>query len=262
MRILLLLLLSVLTVDSIAAVKTQEIFIDQDGKKLKLYLAYDEENKGKRPGILVVHEWWGHNDYARMRAEKLAELGYVALALDMYGDGQTASHPKQAGAFSSKIREDLPLAKARFQAAKTYLQNQTMTDAKNIAAIGYCFGGAIVLEMARQGLDLKAVASFHGSLATKFPARAGKIKAKVLVLNGADDKFVSADSIAGFKQEMQQAGVSYEFINYPGAVHAFTNPQATEFGKRFGIPLAYNAQADEQSWQKMQQWFQQIFSGS
>lgn len=227
--------------------------------KLKGYLAYDDKIKGKRPGVLVVHEWWGHNDYVHKRADMLAKLGYVAFALDMYGNGQTADHPKDAGKFAGMVRSNMPVAKARFMAALEQLENNPMTDKDKVAAIGYCFGGGIVLEMARQGVDLKGVASFHGSLNTDTPAKPGEVKAKVLVLNGEADPMVKPEQIEGFKQEMQAAGVSYEFVNYPGAKHAFTNKAATSLGKKFNIPIEYNAKADKASWAKMKDFFKDLF---
>jgi len=242
-----------------AAVQGTEVKYDADGVTLRGYLAYDDSIKGKRPGVLVVHEWWGHNEYARKRARMLAEMGYVALAVDMYGDGKNAAHPKQAGEFSGAVRKNMPVAKARFQAAMNLLKQHEVTATKQLAAIGYCFGGAVVLDMARVGMDLTGVVSFHGSLNTSIPAKAGDVKAKMLVLNGEDDKFIKPEAIETFKQEMNAAKVDYEFISYPGAVHAFTNPEATEIGKKFGIPLAYHAAADRLSWTQMQGFFNELF---
>jgi dienelactone hydrolase len=226
---------------------------------LKGYLATDPALKGPRPGVLVVHEWWGHNEYARKRARMLAELGYTALAVDMYGDGKQANHPDDAGKFSGELRKNMPVAEARFKAALELLQSQPGVEAEKIAAIGYCFGGGVVLEMARRGLPLKGVASFHGSLGTAQPAQPGAVKARVLVLNGDEDPFVKPEQIGAFKQEMQAAGVDFEFVGYPGAKHSFTNPDADSFGQRFQLPLAYNAEADRASWQKMQDFFRNIF---
>ncbi len=242
-----------------AKVVTKEVTYTTNGLELKGYLAYDDAQKTKRPGVLVVHEWWGQNEYIRKRARMLAELGYIALALDMYGDGKTASHPEDASKFSSEVMKNLDVAEQRFMAGLTLLQQQPQTDKQRIAAIGYCFGGGVVLAMARRGVDLDGVASFHGSLGAGAPAEAGKVKAKVLVMNGADDPFVKPEQIAAFKQEMDTAGVDYEFVNYPGAKHSFTNPEATANGKKFQLPLAYNAEVDKESWQKLQSFFQQIF---
>lgn len=242
-----------------AEVVGTEVTYKAGNTTLKGYLATDTAKPGKRPGVLVVHEWWGHNAYARKRARMLAELGYTALAVDMYGDGKQAKHPDDAGKFAGEVRKNMPLAEARFQAAMDLLKSQPSVDADKIAAIGYCFGGGVVLEMARRGLDLKGVASFHGSLGTSSPAQAGQVKAKVLVLNGAADPFTKPEQIAAFKQEMNAAGVDYRFINYPGAKHSFTNPDADGLGQKFKLPLEYNAKADKESWAELQTFFKKIF---
>lgn len=241
-----------------AAVVTQEIDYKANGAPMKGYLAYDDKIKGKRPGVLVVHEWWGLNDYARKRARMLAELGYTALALDMYGDGKQAHHPEDANKFSSELMKNHDAARARFNAAYTVLADQPTVDPQRIAAIGYCLGGTVVLEMARSGADLKGVASFHGNLATSHPAQPGAVKAKVLVLTGGADPFVPPEQIEQFKQEMAAASVDYRLIVYPDAKHSFTNPGADKFGKEFNIPLAYNKAADETSWKEMQDFFKQV----
>jgi dienelactone hydrolase len=229
------------------------------GVVMKGYLAYDEAAKGKRPGVLVVHEWWGLNDYARKRARMVAELGYTALAVDMYGDGKQAMHPDDAKKFSSELMKNFDDAKARFMAAMEFLKQQASVDPTRIAAIGYCMGGGVVLNMARQGVDLKGVASFHGSLAPVKPAQPGSVKAKVLVLHGGDDKFIPPEQIEALKQEMKSAGVDFQFISYPGAVHSFTNPEADELGKKYNMPIAYNAQADKKSWDELKKFLNTIF---
>jgi len=229
------------------------------GVTLKGYLAYDDSIKTVRPGVLVVHEWWGHNEYARTRANMLAKLGYTALAVDMYGDGKTANHPKEAGKFASEVAGNLDVATDRFMAAMTFLKTQTTVDPSKIAAIGYCFGGGVVLEMARAGIDLKGVASFHGSLATKQPAAVGKIKAKVLVLHGEADALIPLEQVAIFKQEMQNAKADLTFVGYPGVKHGFTNPAANEFATKFDLPLAYDEKADKESWHRLQVFLTQIF---
>ena len=226
---------------------------------LKGYIAYDSKFKDKRPGILVVHEWWGNNDYSRRRANMLAELGYVAFAVDMYGNGRLADNPADAGKFAGEVGKNIPLMVARFSAAFDELKKNEVVDPARIGAIGYCFGGGVVLNMARQGVDLKGVVSFHGMLATQSPAEKGKAKARILACNGADDKFISADNIKDFKAEMKAAGVDLKFINYPGSVHAFTNPDATELGKKFNMPIAYNEKADKKSWADMQEFFKKVF---
>ncbi|MFW2374216.1 MAG: dienelactone hydrolase family protein [Gammaproteobacteria bacterium] len=223
------------------------------------YIAYDDSIKGQRPGILVVHEWWGHNQYARQRARMLAEQGYVALAVDMYGEGLQADHPKDAMKFSGQINSNFPIAESRFGAAMTVLKQQAMVDNEKLAAAGYCFGGGMVLQLARNGLDVDLVAVFHGSLNSNKPAQKGQIKAKVLVFNGEDDPMVKPEHIDTFKQEMNRANVDYLFFNYPGAKHAFTNPGADELGRKFNLPLAYNKKADRHSWAEFLQYLERAF---
>ncbi|MDH5180906.1 MAG: dienelactone hydrolase family protein [Gammaproteobacteria bacterium] len=261
MRTLFVLLLS-LAISTVVQAKVvgKEVTYKADGVELKGYLAYDNSSKAKRPGVLVVHEWWGHNDYARKRARMLAKLGYIAFALDMYGEGKQAAHPQDAGKFAGEVRKNLPMATARFKAAMDQLQNHPLFDKGKMAAIGYCFGGAVVLEMARSGMELQGVASFHGSLGTAQPAETGKVKAKVLVMNGGADPFVKEEEIAAFKTEMSQAGVDFNFISYPGAKHSFTNPGANKFGKKFKLPLEYNKQADKKSWRELQAFLKKIFN--
>ena len=242
-----------------AKVVGKEVTYEQDGNKFVGYLAYDDAVKGKRPGVLVVHEWWGHNDFARERARTLAKMGYVAFSLDMYGDGKTADHPEDAGRFAGQVKSNMEAAEARFNAARQQLVASGYTDPNKVAAIGYCFGGGIVLEMARRGSDLKGVVSFHGSLGTDNPAKKGNVKAKVLVFNGADDPFVKPESISAFKSEMKQAGVDAVFVSVPDAKHSFTNPAATANGKKFNLPLEYNQKAAESSWKQMTGFFNTLF---
>jgi len=229
------------------------------GAVMKGYLAYDESITGKRPGVLVVPEWWGLNDYARKRARMLAELGYTALAVDMYGDGKVVTTPDDAGKLSSELMKNFDVTKARFMAAMDFLKQQPSVDPSRIAAIGYCFGGGVVLNMARQGVDLRGVASFHGGLTAMKPAQPGSIKAKILVLHGGADKFITPEQIEAFKQEMKSAGADFRFISYPGALHSFTNPEATELGKKFNLPIAYNADADRKSWGELKEFLKNIF---
>jgi len=238
----------------------QEVEYNSEGTILKGFLVYDKNIEGKRPGVLVVHEWWGHNDYARNRARMLAELGYTALALDMYGDGKTADHPENAQKFAGAIFSNVKTGEDRFLAAYNFLKEQETVNPDEIAAVGYCFGGAVVLHMARIGMDLKAVASFHGGIQAITPAEEGKVKAFVFVCNGADDPFVTQEQIDAFKKEMDDAKVQYEFVNYEGAVHSFTNPAADSVGSKFNMPLAYNENADKESWQEMQKVFNKVFS--
>lgn len=242
-----------------AEIVTSEVNYSDGDITMKGYLAHDDSIKGKRPGIIVVHEWWGHNDYAKKRARMLAGLGYSAIALDMYGKGKTASHPKDAGMFSGEVKKNMAVAEKRFMAAYQLLQKQDYVAKDKMAAIGYCFGGGIVLEMARRGVDLDGVVSFHGSLGTKEKAKKGKVKARVLVLNGEADPFTKPAAIEAFKKEMKSANVDFKFVNYPGAKHAFTNPAADKFGKKFKIPLAYNEKADHASWQEMKIFLAELF---
>ena len=230
-----------------------------DGVKCTGYLAYDSMRKGQRPGVLVVHEWWGHNDYVRRRARMLAGLGYTALALDMYGDGKVAEHPQDAQKFMMEVFSNMDVGVKRFTAAKKLLADHATTDGSRIAAIGYCFGGAVVLHMARTGMDLRGVASFHGNLATKSPARPGAIKAAVMVCHGADDAMAPPAQVAGFKEEMSTAGAELDFHTYPNAKHGFTNPDATANGAKFGIPLAYDQNADRASWASLIEFLAGVF---
>jgi len=245
---------------SYAAIKEEQVDYQAGDTTLKGYLVYDDAVEGPRPGVLVVHEWWGLNDYARNRARMLAELGYTALAVDMYGGGKTADHPDTAGQFAGEVRQNWESGKARFMAAYDLLSEHATTDGDRLAAIGYCFGGGVVLQMAREGVDLDGVVSFHGSLATDNPAEPGEVEAEILVYNGAEDPFVKPEQIEAFKQEMEAAGADYEFVNLAGAKHSFTNPGATENGQEFGLPLEYNAEADRKSWEGMQAFFEEIFA--
>jgi dienelactone hydrolase len=245
---------------AIGAIIGEPVMYKAGNSAMQGYLAYDDSIADKRPGILVVHEWWGHNEYARARARMLAELGYTALAVDMYGEGKQASHPDDAGKFAAEVRQNLPAATQRFSAAMKLLQQHPTVDPDHIAAIGYCFGGGVVLEMARQGLDLNAVFSFHGSLATGKPAAPGMVKARILVCDGADDKMSTPEQIQAFLREMKTAGADYKFISYPGAKHSFTNPGADIYAEKFSIPVGYNAEADKQSWQDMQNFLKETFA--
>jgi dienelactone hydrolase len=242
-----------------AGVVGKEVTYTVDNMAMKGYLAYNDAIKEARPGILVVHEWWGNNDYSRKRADMLAELGYVALAIDMYGEGKQADNPDDAGKFASGVMKNVDVMNSRFLSAMEFLKKDTHVNPQMIGAIGYCFGGGVVLAMAREGTDLKAVVSFHGSLATQNPAAKGNVKAKILVCNGNADKFVSRDDINKFKDEMKAAGANYKFVEYARAMHAFTNPAATELGKKFNMPIAYNHKADKKSWAAMVRWFKDTF---
>jgi len=243
----------------LAEVQTQEITYKVGNNEFTGYLAYDDAISGKRPGIIVVHEWWGHNDYARKRAKMLAELGYTAFALDMYGSGKLAAHPNDAKQFMQAVMSNLSEVQKRFQAAHKILTDHASVDKDKTAAIGYCMGGGISLHMARFGVDLDGVVSFHGSLGTKTPAKPGQVKARVLVFTGEADPFVPAEQVSAFEKEMKMAGVSFELKSYPGVKHSFTNPIADGFGERFNMPLAYDEAADKDSWQRMLVFFEEIF---
>jgi dienelactone hydrolase len=242
-----------------AGVVGKEVTYTADNMTMKGYLAYNGAVKEPHPGILVVHEWWGNNDYSRKRVNMLAELGYVALAIDMYGEGKLADNPHDAGNLAGEVMKNVDVMNSRFISAMEFLKNDTHVNPTMIGAIGYCFGGGVVLAMARAGTDLKAVVSFHGSLATQNPARKGNVKARILVCNGKADKFVSADDIKKFKDEMKAAGAEYKFVEYARATHAFTNLAATELGKKFNMPIAYNQKADKKSWSAMVRWFKDTF---
>jgi dienelactone hydrolase len=242
-----------------AAVQTKEVTYSSGGVALKGLLAWDAAIGGRRPAVLVVHEWWGHNEYVRRRARMLAELGYTALAVDMYGDGKTAAHPEDAQKFSGELMKNADVAKARFLAALAFLKDQPQTDEGRIAAIGYCMGGGVVLNMARAGVDLKGVASFHGALNASFPAQPGGIRAKVLVAHGADDSFIPPEAVEAFKKEMAAAKADLTFVAYPGARHSFTNPDADELAKKFNMPIAYNAEADRASWAQLTAFLEKVF---
>jgi dienelactone hydrolase len=226
---------------------------------MKGFLAYDNSISGKRPGVLVVHEWWGHNEYARSRARMLAELGYTALAVDMYGEGRQAQHPDDAGTFANEVRQNMDVGKARFLSAMDVLKEHPTVDPDSIAAIGYCFGGGIVLHMARSGVDLDGVVSFHGGLSTEGPALPGGVTAKVLVCHGADDGFIPPDQVEDFRKEMEEAEADFRIISYAGATHSFTNPDADSYAAKFNIPVAYNAEADTKSWADMQDFLKEVF---
>lgn len=238
----------------------EEVSYSTDTTTMKGYLAYDKNDTTKRPGILVVHEWWGHNEYVRQRADLLAELGYVALAVDMYGQGKQAGHPEDAQKFAMSVMGNFDVAKARFEKAMETLKANPNVDADQIAAIGYCFGGGVVLSMANAGYDLDAVAAFHGTLGLPVMPEKGKITAKVLVANGAEDPFVTPEQIAKYTAAMDSAQADYKFVNYENAVHAFTSKGADSLGKKFDLPLAYNAKADSASWAEMKELFNGVFS--
>ena len=229
------------------------------GTTMKGYMAYNSSTNNKRPAVLVVPEWWGLNDYPKMRARMLADLGYVAMAIDMYGNGQVATTPDKATELSGTVMKDPGLLRSRFAAALKELRSQPAVDTGRIAVIGYCFGGTVALDAALMGFPLEGVVSFHGSLGNLIPAKKGAVTAKVLACNGADDPFNPPKSVEGFKKEMGDAGIDYRFIDYPNSVHAFTNPASDSVGKKFNMPIAYNKDADQKSWKDMEEFLSGVF---
>jgi dienelactone hydrolase len=259
MKLLLAVLLPLLWVAlAQAALQTREIEYQHQGTVLQGYLAYDDSLTGKQPGVLLVHEWKGHNKYVRKRAEQMANLGYVAFALDMYGKGVQAKTIPEAVAMSNKYKNDRPLMRARAAAGLEVLRSQPQVDRRRIAAIGYCFGGTTVLELARSGANLSGVVSFHGGLSTPNPRDARNMVARVLVLHGADDPNVKQDEVDTFIKEMRDAKADWQLIEYGGAVHSFTNPEA---GSDPSKGAAYNEKADHRSWEAMRTFFNDIFQG-
>lgn len=233
-----------------AAIVGKDVQYSAGDTLMKGYLAYDDAIKGKRPGVLVVPEWWGVNDYGRKRARMLAEQGYVALVVDMYGQGQTASNPKDAGALAGGVNKNPQVALARFQAAERFLGNQVNVKKGELAALGYCFGGGVVLNMARLGEPLKAVVSYHGILASDIPVKPDDIKAKLRVFNGTADPLVPPAQVESFRTDMDNAKVDYVLVDYPDVKHTFTNREADSYAAQFGLPLKYDANADSDSWAK------------
>ncbi|MGB5107461.1 MAG: dienelactone hydrolase family protein [Candidatus Zixiibacteriota bacterium] len=249
-------LLCIWAIPVFPAIKTEVVEYKHGDAALEGYLAYDDAVKGPRPGVLVIHQWMGLTDNEKMRATMLAELGYVAFAVDVYGKGIRPKDGDVAGAEAGKYREDPTLFRERLNAGLQTLLKNSNVDAKRVAAIGYCFGGGGALELARSGANIAGVVSFHGSLTTTMPAAAGQVRAKVLVAHGADDPFVPMKDVEGFLDEMRAAGADYQFIAYSGAVHAFTQNEA---GNDNSKGAAYNEKADKRSWQAMKDFFAEIF---
>ena len=240
-----------------STLKEDKVTYSVGNKTYNGVIVYDESQKGKRPAVLVVHEWWGLTDYPVMRARKLAQLGYIAMAVDMYGDGKIAADPTEAKELAMPFYKDPQLGKANLQAAIAKLKRYQQTDNQSISAIGYCFGGSLVLNAAKLGTDLKGVVSFHGGLAG-VPADKAILKAKILVCHGGSDKFITESDISGFKHQLDSVGASYKFVVYPNATHAFTNPGSTATGKKFSMPIEYNQKADEDSWNDMKLFFTSV----
>jgi len=227
-----------------------------EGMTFRGLLVDDPARSGARPGILIVHEAWGLNDHVKERAERLAEMGYVAFAVDMFGDGRQAASSEEGMGWTKALRANVPELRARIRAAFDLLLARPEMDGR-IAGIGYCFGGTTVLELARSGAPVKGVVSFHGGLATEMPAEPGSVRAKILACAGADDPFVPPEQIHGFFQEMKRAGADYQVNVYGGAQHGFTNRRADERGVR---GLAYHRAADQRSWNAMHEFFHEIFA--
>jgi dienelactone hydrolase len=240
------------------SIKEEAVTYTANGVTMKGFITYDENIKGKRPAVLIVPEWWGLNDYIKMRARKLAELGYIAMATDMFGNGALAANPTEAQELTMPFYKDPKLGKERLDAALVKIKEYKETDPGKIAAIGYCFGGFVVLNSAKLGADLKGVVSFHGIL-TGVPVTKQLLKAKILVCHGANDKFVSQKDMDVLKHQLDSVGADNTFRVYSNATHAFTNPNATKAGKEFNIPIEYNEKADIDSWKDMQVFFGKLF---
>ncbi len=239
-----------------ARIVTKTIDYTQNGVTFEGYLAYDDASQAPRPGVLIFHQWMGLTDYEKMRAEKLAKLGYVAFAADVYGKGVRPTDTSEAQTQTKKFYADRAMWRQRGQAALAELLRHPQVDPAHVAAIGYCFGGGSALELARSGADLVGVVTFHGTLSTPTPEDAKNIKAKVLICHGADDPYVPLKDVHACIEEMKNAGVDYEVALYGGAVHAFTQPGA---GDDPSQGAAYNAEADHRSWQLLQDFFAEIF---
>jgi len=238
-----------------AKVVTQSVPYEFQGTTFNGYLAYDDALQGKLPGVLVVHEWWGLNEYARYRAEKLAGLGYVAFALDMYGEGKATRHPKDAAEWSGKITASVRRWQQTARAGLDVLMKNPRTDPDRVVAIGYCFGGSTVQELAYSGAPVKGVVSFHGSLLLPEGDQAGQTRAKILICHGAEDPFTSTKALADYLSGMTKTGLDWQMIIYSGAKHSFTNPDADKAGMK---GLGYNKSADERSWAEMKLFFAEV----
>lgn len=240
-------------------IKEETVTYTSDGIACKGYVAYDENIKGKLPVIMIIPEWWGLNDYPKMRAKQLAELGYLAFAVDMFGDGKIAVNPQEAQEYTTPFYKDPKLTKSRLDAAINKAKENPKADQANIAGIGYCFGGYAILNAAKLGSDLKGVVSFHGGLGGVTPDK-NLLKAKILICHGASDKFVSMNDLDALKHQLDSIGADYSVKIYANATHAFTNPAATETGKKFNLPFEYNPQADKDSWNDMKMFLDKIFA--
>jgi dienelactone hydrolase len=253
------LLLTACALNSHAAIQTKTIEYKQGDTTLEGVLVYDDDVKTKRPGVLIVHQWLGLTDYEKKRAEMIAQLGYVAFCADIYGKGVRPKNTQEAGAEAGKYKSDRALLRARVAASLEVLKQNQFVEADRIAAIGYCFGGTTVIELARSGADIAGVVSFHGGLDSPTPADGKNIKCKVLACHGADDPFESAKDLAAFQSEMRENKVDWQLIEYGGAVHSFTQPMA---GNDNSKGAAYNERADKRSWEAMKQFLAEVFHES
>jgi dienelactone hydrolase len=251
------LILSLLGTSAAAEIQSKAVTYEDEGVPLTGYLYWDDAVTGQRPGILVIHEWWGLNDYAKKRARMLAELGYVAFAADMYGNNQVTDQPAQAKEWMQEVTVDPELWRLRAGAGLDQLKASELVNPEQVAAIGYCFGGGTVMQMAYGGADLDGVVSFHGSLPAAPEESVGKIKPEILVLHGQADSFVAPEVVTNFQNKLEDAGANWEMDIYGGARHGFTNPNAAEYGID---NLAHDPQADTRSWQRMQGFFDEIFA--
>lgn len=244
--------------DPSSEIKTEEVSYTVNDQNYQSYVSFKNDKDNLKPIVFVIPEWWGLNDYVKSRAEELAGLGYFAMAVDFYGDAKVVYTPEEAQKLATPFYEDPVLAKQVFDAAKEKALSFQNADKNKMAVIGYCFGGAQALNMARQEADLKGAVSFHGNLETGVKPNNNAVK--ILVLNGEADTFVSKEEIDAFKREMDSANITYEFINYPGAIHGFTNPASTETGEKYNLKVAYNKAADQKSWQQMKSFLADIFN--
>src|SRR5215204_6195124 len=240
------------------AIREETVTYSSNGTTLKGYVTFDSSGTGKRPIVLVVPEWWGLTEYPRMRAKQLAQLGYLAMAVDIYGDGKTAGNPTDAQKAATPFYQNVQLAKARLEAALAKAKTYPQADTSQTAAIGYCFGGSVVLNAAKLGSDFDGVVSFHGGL-EGVPANKNLLKAKMLVCHGGADSFVPQPQVDAFRKGLDSIGANYTFKTYPGATHAFTNPDADKKAAEFKMPIKYNPAADSASWNDMKAFFGQIF---
>ncbi len=247
------------TADTVIKIREDVVTYQSDSANLKSYVVYDENKEGKRPAVLVIHEWWGLNDYVKSRAKQLAEMGYIAMAVDMYGDDKKGNTPQEAQVLATPFYQNPQLTKTRIDAALNKLGEYAQTDTANIAAIGYCFGGYVVLNAAKLGARFNGVVSFHGGLSGA-PVNKYLLTSKILVCHGEADNFVPKAEVDAFKKSMDSVNADYTFKSYADATHAFTNPQATEWGKKFNMPISYNAAADTTSWNDMKTFFGRIFN--